>query len=419
VEPGAQSCAAMASVARGKLRVVRAIYAALGALALAAALLPAPARAEPIDDRWDRHPGLWEMSRTGEFRPFTEQRTDWSAPVFSPDGRRIAAFSGRLDREGYLHAGVVMLSPHGRLLHKFPTTTWELGSISWSPDGDRIAYGIFRSVDYDDNVYRATYLTDTPGGGHPHDLTHYGHGYGWGPRGRVGLVEIRGNDGRVLTMSQTGSGRHTLAHRALYLFDWSRDGHTLVYQHGDPPAKFDEESYDVWTVRDDGRKPRRLVKDLYGYYGLSPDGKWLLFSREEAAGTESIWVVRLDGTGERRLLAGEDQPSFDWVPGSNHTAFTVGKTIEPGQKWDKHLYTWAMDGSERDLGRIGSGPVAWSPDGRVIAWVDNGERMGLFRVASRKRTVIARFRDILEFFSMTWSPDSKRMLFEPHQDFPD
>lgn len=389
----------------------------LGVLALGL-WAPPRAGAEPIDDKWDRHPGLWEMSRAGEFKPFTEERTDWSDPVFSPDGRRIAAFSGRLDREGYLHAGVVMLSPSGRLLHKFPTTTGELGSISWSPEGRRVAYGIFRYLDRS-NVQRATYITDAPGGGHARELTHYGYGYDWGPGTRVGLVEIRADDGRVVTMSRTGSRRRVLAHQALYLFDWSREAHTLVYQHGDPPAKFDEESYDVWTVRDDGGQSRRLVGDLYGYYGLSPDGKWLLFSREEAGGTESTSVVRLDGSGEQLLLAGEDQPSFGWVPGRNHTAYTVGKTIKPGQKWDGHLYEYAVDGTERDFGKIGSGPVAWSPDGKVVFWVDDGERMGLFRPKTRERTVLARFRDILSFFSMTWSPDSKRMLFEPHQDFPD
>ena len=81
----------------------------------------------------------------------------------------------------------------------------------------------------------------------------------------------------------------------------------------------------------------------------------------------ALWLVNADGTGLRRLTAGEHDSQPRWSPDGTRLAFVRGAEAgKPGQ-----LCVLPMEGGEASpLTKLekGAADPAWSPDGRRIAF---------------------------------------------------
>ena len=115
--------------------------------------------------------------------------------------------------------------------------------------------------------------------------------------------------------------------------------------------------------------------------------------------------MRSDGTHVRRLVPcafGVQSP--DWSADGRHVVFVSSKDGDPG------LYAVQADGGERS-GRIGrhiAGDPAWSPDGKMLAFVAG---KSLF-VAKADGTGARRITGALvEIYGPHWSPDSERIVY--------
>ena len=75
--------------------------------------------------------------------------------AWSPDGTKIA-FTSTSAETNYLDQ-LYTMNPHGlevTLLHDFPGTyDYNIRSISWSPDGKKIAFDVEQFVDGDNDIY--------------------------------------------------------------------------------------------------------------------------------------------------------------------------------------------------------------------------------------------------------------------------
>jgi Tol biopolymer transport system component len=283
-------------------------------------------------------------------------------PAWSPGGRRLAVLND-FDVD-------VVAARDGRLLHRFAGGPEGVSRASWSPDGDRVAF-----IAYD--------------------------------KGDEGL---RG----TLKVGTVGSGkRRTVATNASDRVAWSRNGKTLFYLRG-PEAPYRVRA--IYSVPRGGGKSRKVVSNATGLAGVSPDGRWLLFTRHgESIEPTQIWIARTDGTDQRRLAA-RPQPYIGWAPG-DRGVFVL--TLDPEQS--RHPLVVSTDGARHKLGAaIATRVFDWSPNGRRIAWTVEPPlqptRIRSSRPSGAESRTLARLdgNDIVEASALAWSPDSSRLAVAAH-----
>jgi TolB protein len=221
---------------------------------------------------------------------------DEHAPVYSPDGRRIAfvRFDGVPVAPG-IQDGLIMVAGadlrHARVLVPYATLRSDPDDLTWSPDGKRLAF----TVNNDDGVAK-------PAGGR--------------------ALFVVGADGRGLRRltpwSLRAGGRPS----------WSPNGSTILFAN-QPLGSDSNPGYgaDLYTVRPNGTGLHKLthnrgfVRILSGAY--SRDGNWIEFPSTEGAVGESrglpdLFVMRSDGSGilqVTRSVAWDSSPA--WSPGGN------------------------------------------------------------------------------------------------------
>lgn len=198
----------------------------------------------------------------------------------------------------------------------------------------------------------------------------------------------------------------------------------------------------AWLMEKTTGNRRAIVTsgDLDGrIFSLSPDGNWLLFTRD--LGKEnvinSLWAVRTDSESNTLIdLYAENIVHFAaFAPDSTTVAYSTvePRSAAPGWQANNDLILVGVSASgfvskPRTLVEINSGGVygwwgtefSWSPDGENIAYA-RPDGIGLISV--QKDPVITPLRDIVPVQTggdwawvpgITWSPDGKTLYFVDH-----
>jgi Tol biopolymer transport system component len=163
---------------------------------------------------------------------------------------------------------------------------------------------------------------------------------------------------------------------------------------------------------------RLPVTGLVSEAVISPDGNYLAYSANEQ-GREgmSVWVRQVGAASNTQRLVAPAEGTFYgglvFSPDSKHVYYGVAR----GQTRPPELYRVPVLGgpSEKILDEFGAsgGPVAFSPDGRSLAYVRGrfGDELALVvrdLAGGAERTVVTR-RGPYVFGLPAWSPDGRRI----------
>ena len=238
-------------------------------------------------------------------------------PRWRPDGQKIA----------FLNGGAFLMNPDGSDVQPLSTSNPEAYVNSWSPDGQKITYSVFRGdpvagcaggqlyTEIDVAVANAdgTGQTLLTGANGVRDLSP-----AWSPDGsRIAFARAHptyippGEDGEgdcwsvgtgeIFVMNADGTGVMDLGIRG-DLMDWSPDGQRLIY--GVTSGGFG-------IVNADGTNPRNLgLKNAYTPAVWSPDGAKLVFSHYFNNG--GIFTSNADGTGVLNVHNGANDAEPNW-----------------------------------------------------------------------------------------------------------
>jgi Tol biopolymer transport system component len=306
---------------------------------------------------------------------------------WSPDGRKILYVS-RSERNTWdLYVINVDGSGQRRL------TSVSSASAAWSPDGRKIAFqGPLRAPDasHPRRVRGALWVINADGSG-KRRLAPKGEDPAWSPDGRTiafatfsGIYVVnadgtgqRGLAGTSVAGSRTGGHMSSPA--------WSPDGRKVLFLSD--AGTLCDFCFHLYVVNADGSGERRLEhKDKTGPRRMvgdfspawSPDGQRIAFVRRSFLPTGLdvgvVWVMRADGreqrklTRERRAEGRSLHARVAWSPDGRKLAFASGRD------GNAEVYTINTDGS--GLRRLTDSPeydgdAVWSPDGRQLVFVSN------------------------------------------------
>ncbi|MGD0529511.1 MAG: WD40 repeat domain-containing protein, partial [Polyangiaceae bacterium] len=358
---------------------------------------------------------LWDVASGKGSRKLDGHSDHVESVAWSPDGKMLA--SGALD-----HTVRVWDVASGKSFAKLEHRDW-VYSVAWSPDGTMLASGAGNDDDarlHGSSTRPTVRVWDVASRRRVRELTGYGDdvkSVAWSPDGKmlasrsadqtvrisdiasgeeVRKVVLTGSDGcwDLLDYCSSGDGRFW---PLLYTLSvaWSPDGKTFAT--GDLDG-----TLSLWPLPPGAPRTVHAHRNGIGSVAWSPDGKSLaLGSLRSTPGnddnTARIWDV---ASGKQsRLLLGKDVGGLASSPD--------GKTLAAYSNEAVGLWDLASGKEMRKL--EGHGPVAWSPDGTMLASGSKDETLRIWDVASGKELhkLVEDHSGSLLFSAIAWSPDSR------------
>jgi Tol biopolymer transport system component len=361
--------------------------------------------------------GIFVMGATGEAR---RRVADFGyEPAWSPDGRELAIVTERLDAPTSRNSLSQLWAVRVDTGERRRVTEQDAMGPSWSPDGQRIVFWGLRGNTFQRDLWSvaadgsapaveaAVSLLDDP----PLD---------WAPvfsrDGRwVYFASSRGgtmNLWRLPLDPATGARRGepepvTAPSSSAGPLAVSADGRRLLFVDRNIETEIVGAPVDPFRLELAGT-PKALFSGSFELreQKVSPDGEWLLFTNEDPP--QQLHLVRRDGTGYRQLTTGAGADR------NRQGAFSPdgGRIVFQTTRGPSRLAAIQIDGGGwQSVGAIeGASTPAWSPDGRTISSFDNSDR-GAFLVdvsrglAQPAVEVLPRLPGGDFFWPIAWSPD--------------
>ena len=261
--------------------------------------------------------------------------TEDDNPDWSPDGTRIAfercsdELRG-LDGPRRRHPRE---APRSDCLDRPDSACEDRGVPAWSPNGKQLAFG-WGSKAVKNGVFESTeiYVANANGTG-LRQVTHMTadapysmdvNKPAWSPDGKRLVFEVQNlstadppNRRAIFIVNVDGSGLRQLTDWSLNGGDhpdWSPDGKRILFRAVSDRREQRQSLYGRarWQqahAADALSAPKTVLLGSF-----SPDGKWIVFSRFNNTPYPSIYVMRADGTGLRRVTQDNHTYSPDWGP---------------------------------------------------------------------------------------------------------
>jgi Tol biopolymer transport system component len=243
---------------------------------------------------------LWVMNADGGGR--RKLAASGSAPAWSPNSRRIAYVAATYRSRGA--APIAIKDLDGGHVVVIPGKN---GNPYWSPNGTLIAFS--RVVGDGERTDLAVVGSD---GRRPRTIRRRAAALGWSPGGDIAFTGQYGSG--VGLISADGRHARRLLRTSRYAFVWSPDGRRLAFVDGKG----------LHVASATGRNPRNVPPknpNLVGSPAWSPDSRWIAVAFAPNGTTlADLLLVAADGSSSRRLTArvprpwGTDYSAPSWRP---------------------------------------------------------------------------------------------------------
>jgi Tol biopolymer transport system component len=242
------------------------------------------------------------------------------APVWSPDGKKIAFYS-TVDNDWEVYS----INTDGSQLTRLTHSPGYDGEPSWSPDGSMIAFASDRDGDseiyvMESNGSNVVQVTDNS---YDDDIP------AWSPTSsKILYRSTRDGSPSLYMISSDGSGSRQLSPVvAQGRISWSRDGREFAFV-----IDYEGKQAISRTSHDGVQLGLVITKqDFPGNPSYSPNGGELLYDAhsdgigDSGDGKWELWSVTVDGTTTRRLTNNNnDDWGAQWSPDGKQLVFAGG-----------------------------------------------------------------------------------------------
>jgi TolB protein len=190
----------------------------------------------------------------------------------------------------------------------------------------------------------------------------------WSPDGeQIAFTSQSGNTYKIFLMDQYGGQVRRLTDTGdlvdEYLPAWSADGQQLLFVLNENYGAM--EAFDLYIMRRDGTRLARLGDASYGYFSptFSPDGSRIAYHSMERPDAHNIFVMNTDGSSPTQLTDGGYEIRPRWSPDGRKILY---------QSLRLNGYElWVMNADGSGKKRLTDNHVddtfpTWSADGRQI-----------------------------------------------------
>jgi Tol biopolymer transport system component len=263
-------------------------------------------------------------------------------PTWSPDGQRLAFVS---DRSGKPEVYIMLPDGTGLSQVTYMQEAEGIWSLSWSPDGTRLAAEVMLLYPVTGELYGRIYLIHADGSG---------------------VKELTQNEVPVVVFSPR----------------WSPAGDWIAYMQGGIAPTY------LRLTKPDGTGDKALVRSIRNVLSIawSPDGSHLAYATSchycdvlNDDEPDDLRLVSLDGLEEDTLFRFEDRWleifGLSWSPDGSYLAFTASMGKEPLRR----LFLFEFEAKELaevavfDAGDWQIGVPTWSPEGTQLVFDYGGE----------------------------------------------
>jgi Tol biopolymer transport system component len=357
-------------------------------------------------------------------------------PVFSPDGKMIAYVEDKnLGRGG----GSLWVVPAQGGAPKFVADAGKASSPIWSPEGDMIAFVDKQGkaaqihivpVGKDGETVGKKITISVPEGIQGVDLI-----AGWSPDNKIGLVFEKPLEFGLYTVPAEGGKATVVSHGGYPVVPrFSPDGKRIFhFNNANEGSSGSWQRLAISVVSAEGGHVTNLPLEsddkmyILGWGGgnrVSPDGKMVVFAGKTPKDPGlhfHIWILPVEGGKPKQLTESPEECSdmFPcWSPDGSAVAFVRArgsKNYAEGFR-ETNIYIVNSTGGEpkpltTESDRVNYGPIAWSPDGKMLAYYSIESTINIIPAVGGKACVVSQVQASNVNTELAWSPDSKRIAF--------
>ena len=333
-----------------------------------------------------------------------------SGPSWSPDGTRIAC--GLFHGTGAGYATVVEVPVEGGDPKPIGSEKWAgVGRVIWLKDGSGlIMTAVSESSSSGTQIWFLPYS-----GGPARRITNDLNGYGDVSLGLTAdsatiatIQQINSSSIWLTTPGEDESRAQRIVRTSLpETVAWTTDG-KLVY------ASRTGENWDIWITNREGSDTRQLTNDAFvdQQPSVSADGRYVVF-QSNRSGSRNIWRMDIDGSNLKQLTEGgvDDAAPVCSVDGRN----VVFMSRRSGA-WT--IWKVGMDGgSPVQLTNRPSQLPSISPDGKLIAYfyfdeeANNQPKLSIIPFEGGEQVRTIDLRRSVQPIAFSWLPDGKSIAY--------